>query len=372
VKVAITLPEWEYFSPLNSGPIASIVFENYQYLKEHVDMTIFCRPSSPHWSKDHRVQHMWAPVFTPAVKKIPWVRRSWRQLFAWEAALRITRGYEIAWIHNESHYVSTIRRLNPSVKIVLHMHSHSLYELDEAQFDKVLSSVDLVVSVSEFIRKGIVERRPSAASKVHVVHNGVNTVKFTPLSTSNEQEHPVILYVGRVIERKGVHLLMEAMERVITQFPQSKLIIVGSKLFGDNSETPYIKMLKQYSAKLGDSVVFTGYVKKDELPAIYQKATVFVCPSNWGEPFGLTNLEAMASGLPVIASHRGGIPEAIGDAGILVDPEDVDSLADNIIQLLGDAKLREHFGQKARKRAEEQFTWERMASEMRDILEELA
>ena len=371
MKLVIVLPEWEYFSPLNSGPIARIIFENYHYLKEHVDMTIFCRPSSKHWSKNLPVQHMWAPVFIPAVKKIPWVRRFWRQFFALEAAPRITRGYKIVWIHNETDYVPIIRKLNPDVKIVLHLHSHSLYELDEPHFDQVLSGVDLVVSVSEYIRKGIVERCPSAASKVRVVHNGVNIVKFTPLFTTDKQEHPVILYVGRVIERKGVHLLMQAMERVITQFPQSKLIIVGSRLFGDNSETPYIKMLKQESAKLGDSIVFTGYVQKDDLPAIYQKATVFVCPSNWGEPFGLTNLEAMASGLPVIAAKRGGIPEAVGDAGMLIDPEDIDSLADSIIQLLGDSQLRASLGHKARKRVEEQFTWQRMASEMRAILEEL-
>ena len=85
----------------------------------------------------------------------------------------------------------------------------------------------------------------------------------------------------------------------------------------------------------------------------------------------LTNLEAMASGLAVVAFKKGGPLEDIGDAGVPVDLGDVDSLSDSIIRLLKDDQLRAHLGHKARKRVEQQFTWERVASEFRAILKEL-
>ena len=279
--------------------------------------------------------------------------------------------YEVAWIHNRPINAYVIKRLNPSTKVVLHMHNNHLADIDEVLFNKVLASVDLVVTVSEFIRRGIVERCPGLASKVRVVLNGVNIERFSPSWNGNAQRDPVILFVGRLTENKGAHFLLEAMERVVSYIPQAKLLVVGSPAFGHVPRTPYSEELKQRAAKLKSNVEFTGYVKNEDLPAVHRKAIVFVCPSVWEEPCALSILEAMASGLPVIASKTGGTPEVVGDAGILYDSENIESLAANIMALLREKERRAYLGRQARERAERQFTWARSASEIKAILKEL-
>ena len=92
----------------------------------------------------------------------------------------------------------------------------------------------------------------------------------------------------------------------------------------------------------------------------------------WSEPFGKMNLEAMASGLAVVSSPRGGIPEVVGDAGILCEPEDVSGLADRIIEVLTDDCLRITLGQRARERAETLFTWDRAVAGIEEILRSLS
>jgi glycosyltransferase involved in cell wall biosynthesis len=113
--------------------------------------------------------------------------------------------------------------------------------------------------------------------------------------------------------------------------------------------------------KLQDRVIFTGYVPDFDLPALYNGASLFVYPSFY-EGFGLPPLEAMACGTPVIVSHATSLPEVVGDAGIYVDPFDVEQISSSIDTVLSDAELRQNLGERGLKRAK-LFSWEKTAKE---------
>jgi glycosyltransferase involved in cell wall biosynthesis len=202
----------------------------------------------------------------------------------------------------------------------------------------------------------------------------VDTVAFRPaerIAYNGSARARKILFVGRLIQEKGVHCLIEAVKVVFRRFPDATLEIVGSSWFGENRSTPYIAALKAAASALGSRVLFTGYVQSDRLPDIYRSAAVFVAPSVWSEPFGKMNLEAMACGLAVVSSPRGGIPEVIGDAGVLCEPDDVVALADSIMTLLGDDRLRSEMGRRARERAKTLFTWDGAVLRIEELLQEI-
>ncbi|MEA3458002.1 MAG: glycosyltransferase family 1 protein, partial [Candidatus Thermoplasmatota archaeon] len=120
---------------------------------------------------------------------------------------------------------------------------------------------------------------------------------------------------------------------------------------------------------LQNDVVFTGYVSDEDLPALYNAADLFVYPSIY-EGFGLPPLEAMACGTPVITSNTSSLPEVVGDAGIMVDPPDVDRLADAMHEVLTNEGLRANMIKKGLGRAE-MFSWEKCARETLEVYEEV-
>ncbi|MGB9880037.1 MAG: glycosyltransferase family 4 protein, partial [Anaerolineae bacterium] len=120
---------------------------------------------------------------------------------------------------------------------------------------------------------------------------------------------------------------------------------------------------------IADRVVFTGYVPDEDLPALYSGADLFVFPSLY-EGFGLPPLEAMACGTPVVCSKASSLPEVVGDAALMVDPYDVEALAEAMHRVLSDAVLREELRGKGLARAQ-QFTWEKAARETLAVYEEV-
>lgn len=184
------------------------------------------------------------------------------------------------------------------------------------------------------------EERKEIEPKVFVQPMGCDTSKFSPLYRKEnlwqQEDKKVILFVGRLAEIKGVQYLIEAM-----QWVDAKLVIAGDgPLRGDLEE-------RVRKLELADKVIFVGAKSHEELPVIYASADVFVAPSvttkdKAREGFGLVILEAMASGLPVVASGSGGITEIITDGvnGLLTEEKDSQGLAHNINRILTDESLR--------------------------------
>lgn len=169
-----------------------------------------------------------------------------------------------------------------------------------------------------------------------------------------------LVYVGGLNPHKNLLGLLRAAPGLFESSPDLALVIVGDtsgRGFHDN--VAELRAFAHENPLLEERVLFTGYVPDEDLVALYNGATAFVLPSLW-EGFGLPALEAMACGLPVVASDRGSLPEVVGDAGRLFDPLSPDSIARAIAPLLRDEALHRRLAEASRARAA-RYTWDRGA-----------
>lgn len=238
-----------------------------------------------------------------------------------------------------------------------------------------LRRADLIAADSEQSRRDVIEFVGVPAERVRVVHLGVDHETFYRRAVPAEflerhrleRARPYILYVGSEDPRKNLRRLLDAVGKVAQCFPDVQLLKVGAARFGAERQR-----LLAYVRERGlqPHVRFYDRVSDQELALFYNLATVFAFPSLY-EGFGLPALEAMACGLPVVASNVSSVPEVVGDAGIQVDPYRVDDLAEALLAALGDGGLRARLRQRGLARAAE-FTWERTAEETLRLYHELA
>jgi glycosyltransferase involved in cell wall biosynthesis len=178
--------------------------------------------------------------------------------------------------------------------------------------------------------------------------------------------HPqgkIVLFVGRLERRKGIHTLLEAIPRVLDAVPQVRFEIAGQDSDAVGRLGWRALWDQAAAAEHRERVRFCGEVSGDELRRLYAACDVFVAPSLY-ESFGLVYLEAMAHGKPVIGCRTGGVPEVVsdGETGFLVPPEDASALAEATIRLLTEEDLRRRYGEAGRRRYESAFTMETMAA----------
>ena len=197
-----------------------------------------------------------------------------------------------------------------------------------------------------------------------------------------------ILFVGRLSPDKGVHILVDAFEKIIRRFPQAELKIVGPwsmlpKSFCISHSTektvrdllsfydrePYVDQLRQrMTPEAKRRVDITKGISREDLIRMYQSADVLVFPSIYPEGFGIPIVEAAACQVPAVVTRRGGMPEVVedGKTGLICEAANVDSLADAILRLLSDESLRRSMGRAAFDRTARLFTWDQIAQSMLD------
>jgi O-antigen biosynthesis alpha-1,2-mannosyltransferase len=207
---------------------------------------------------------------------------------------------------------------------------------------------DVVIAVSAFTRRQVIDLLGVAPSKVVVVHHGTRRLELPPAAREN-----VILNVGAIQKRKNIERLVEAFETVA---PDWRLVLAGSDGYGAAEIHARIA-----ASPARDRIRVLGYVTPAELAGWYARAMVFAFPS-LDEGFGMPLLEAMSSGVAVVTSNRSALPEVAGDAALLVDPSDTDSLAGALRRLTVEPALREQLVRKGRDRAV-LFTWEKAVAE---------
>lgn len=220
-----------------------------------------------------------------------------------------------------------------------------------------------VLTISESSKRDIVGRYGVPASRVDVAHLGVDHRQFHPRQDGTTPgaspwgcAWPYVLAVGNVQPRKNLSRLLGAFARARKKSPDlpHRLLLVGKDAFRHREVTARIHALD-----LDDWVHRTGYVAADQLASLYRGAAVFCYPSLY-EGFGLPVVEAMASGTPVIASNNSSIPEVASGSAILVDPEDEESIADALVEVLTSADKRGTLSMLGVERAR-QFNWEATA-----------
>jgi glycosyltransferase involved in cell wall biosynthesis len=222
--------------------------------------------------------------------------------------------------------------------------------------------VDRVVAtcsdeVFELVRLGMPRSRAS------VVPCGVDINGFSPDGPRVERgaRHRV-LSVGRLVPRKGFDTAIEALKRL----PDTELVLVGGPGDGKLADDPEARRLLEFAGELGvrNRLRMVGQVPREEMPVLLRSADVVVC-TPWYEPFGITPLEAMASGVPVVAGAVGGLIDTVVDGvtGTLVPPRDPVKLASAIRALLADPVLRERYALPGYDRVHARYSWDRISAD---------
>ena len=197
-----------------------------------------------------------------------------------------------------------------------------------------------------------------------IIPNGVDLENFSPNVSPIEEFSDGklnILFVGRLEQRKGVGYLLHAYRQIKHEIPDSRLIIVGP---GTRLRQKYERWVKRYTIA---DVVFIGFTSYQELPRYYQTADVFCAPAINRESFGIVLLEAMAMGKPIIATNIDGYASVVthDEEGWLIPPKDSQQLAQALISIIRDEKLRQEMGRKGKLKAQ-QYSWENVAKRVFD------
>jgi len=215
----------------------------------------------------------------------------------------------------------------------------------------IWSGASSVISNSQGLKELALKTNPK--QKIDTIFNGIDVSEFKPAEKISENFQ--IICVSRLTQRKGLHFLISAFAKIISEFPNVQLKIVGE---GDAQEK-----LEFQTKELGlkEKINFTGRIEHEKLPSIYSQSSVFVLPS-LNEGMSNTMLEALATGLPIIATNTGGTKELVEDGvnGFIVKMEDSDDIAEKIKLLISNPELQKRMSLASRKKSES-LSWESVA-----------
>ncbi len=222
----------------------------------------------------------------------------------------------------------------------------------------VLQHASFIVSVSRAADE-VVGMYVKDTGKRVIIPNGVNTEVFRPMKVEKPQT-PVVLFVGRLVERKGVDVLIRA-KRLVDKEIDCEFWVIGK----GRDEWRF----RSLAGSLGVKVKFCGKVPNRELPRYYNLSDVVVVPSKERESFGIVAAEAMACGKPVVVSDVGGLPEVVeeGKEGIVVKRNNPEELARALIALLRNPDLRKKMGENGRKKSLKEFDWNRITDRIENL-----
>lgn len=293
-------------------------------------------------------------------------------------------------VENRPGYAQFLKRKLRGLPVILSLHSTtflSRHHIARKRLLRCLREVDAIVVNSHYLRDVLLRIDRRLAGKLVVNHLGVDPTGFSPRWTEGyeaEREQNlealgwkdcrVLLFVGRFIPIKGVHHLLKAMPAILRRHPEARLLLVGGAYYGKNATTPYVARLRRLAKPLKDRVRFVPYVAHDQIAEWFRLADIAVVPSSEREAFGLVNVEAMASGVPVIASGAGGMREVIEHTrtGLLVPLTRLGrELPERIGELLDDPAYARQLGEQGRERVLEHFTWAHTAERLAELYRRL-
>lgn len=204
-------------------------------------------------------------------------------------------------------------------KIFYHLHNEVGFTFG---CDNEIINSCTIIGVSEFINKKFIEKFPKYKNRVEVLKNCVikhenkSSIKNLREKYNICKSDFLILFVGRICQEKGVLELLKAYEKA--NIDNAHLIIVGGNYFASDVVSSFEKDIVSRAKKMKQKITFTGYIPFDEIEEFYSIADLAVFPAIWDEPAGLTIIEAMNSGVPVITTNVGGIPEYVGEGNVII------------------------------------------------------
>ncbi|MEX2414947.1 MAG: glycosyltransferase family 4 protein [Paenibacillaceae bacterium] len=329
MRIAFICTEKLTVPPIRGGAIQILIDGVAPYIGGKHDLAIYCitDPDLPEREIHNGIEYI----------RIP--REDYNFEVAKELSKRYHRkqSYELIHVFNRPRDILLYKSAMPDSRFIVSLHNEMFKEskISEEMGKLVIKAVDGIMSISNYIGHTIISRFPAARTKVRTIYSGINLNIYKPVwaeeaqSTRNElrrqygvAQKKVILFVGRLSQVKGPHILIQAMEQVIQEHDDAILLIIGSKWFSDNGMDAYTLSLRRLAQSLGeDRVIFTNFIAPSEIPSHFLLGDIFVCSSQWQEPLARVHYEAMGAGLPIITTHRGGNAEVIraGENGIVID-----------------------------------------------------
>jgi len=306
--------------------------------------------------------------FHPVLYRLPWPLQKavYRQVFP--EFLRTLRKGDLVYVHNRPESAAVLATIagQYGITVMLHMHNSLLLQANRGQLN-ALRKVPIVFC-SDFIRREADAAYPNHFQTTFVVYNGADGEKFK-LAEERNNPVPTVVYTGRLVPYKGVHVLLEAMRILEKRGIDAICKVVGGSGFGNSAPTRYIRNLMR---RKPDNTELVGYVVGDALAELLKRADIFCAPSIWNDPFPLAPLEAFATGLPVVASNTGGLPEMLKHGGgVLVPPSDPEALAEALTKMIEDPPYRKDIGKKAYQSFVANFSWGNVRDQYRRVVQEV-
>lgn len=412
MNVAFVAQPFDSVLPPDQNSIGLIIYNTAVRLAQQADVTVYV-PATSAGDRPGRVDGInIVPVSTAMDRKVEEFMSLYPRLFGsvkvlssrfyylgyiLRIALAIRRRrHDFVHILNFPQFARTIGALaRHSTRISLEMQSEWLTQWNLDEVLPGLQACDFIWGVSSHVTDLAAGRFPDLADRFGTTCNGFQPERFGDLSRREpDAEAPLVLFVGRVSPEKGVHVLIEAVGDLVGEFPGLRLRVVGprtqlgAEFIVDISDDPLVRELKRFydgsvasdyqhyldsritALGLAGHVEFTGPVYQQDLVEQYLEATLLVNPS-FSESFGMTLVEAMATGCPVIGSRVGGMKDIVveGESGVLVEAGDVAGLTQALRAMLENPAVRGDMARAGQTRAIETFSWQARANR---ILERFA
>lgn len=292
---------------------------------------------------------------------------------------------DIIQVENRPLYVLYLKKMfsNSKSKIWLSLHSTKFISsaaISISQLKKCIQITDKIIVNSQFLKDFLVRKTNCREEKVIVNHLGVDISQFkskwhsSQLEAINEQKkrmglenRNILLFVGRLKKMKGVHYILNILPELIKDNPKIFVVIIGSAFYGSTRKTGYVNRLEKRAQKFPNHIKFLPFISHDKIQNWYQLADLVYVPSNKNEAFGLVNLEAMACGVPVIASKAGGMKEIIehGKTGYLIELSTIENgLLEYTKKILSSPEKQKKFGENCIHSIKSKYTWDHCAQRL--------
>jgi len=357
--------------PIRGGAIQQYIDAVLPYIQEKHDVTVFSveDPGMPQ-KEDNRNTHI---IRVNGMNKHEYIKN---------VISHLQQDYDLIHVFNRPKWVNAIADVYPNAEISLSIHNEMFLpsKISKSDGERCVRKVKFITTVSRFIADGIKKLYPEAESKLHPVYSGVDIHRYQPVWSAEAlqikdqlktkyglENKKVVLYVSRLSPKKGAHILLKAMKNLLVSHPDTALVIVGSKWYGDNQEDSYVRQVRQMSEDVDTNIIMTGFLPPKEVISHYYLGDVFVCASQWREPLARIHYEAMAAGLPIITTDKGGNAEVVRGAGngiVIGEYNQPQAFADAITYLLDQPAIALEMGKAGRQLAEEKYSWERVAADL--------
>ncbi len=368
VRIALISSDKGPVPAIRGGSIQILIDGIKDFLAQHIKLTVYsiADPSLPEQETQEGIQYLrfkkdsyWAGIITDLQRQ--------------------PGEFDLIHIFNRPRYVLPIKEASPDSRIILSLHNKMMRAglMKRSEAMAVIDVSDRILAISNYIASTLIRRFGEAAPKVRLWYSGVAMAQWPPVWSPEgkeiretwRREHgfagkKVLLFTGRILRKKGVHVLIEAFRLLAQDITDLILVIVGDY---EHAHSGYWQYLHQLSQPVYDRIIFTGFVPPDKIHGYYLAADIFICPSQWPEPLGRVHYEAMAAGTPIITMNRGGIPEVIQDQinGIVIsDYRNPAALARAIKDLLAHPQEARAMAERGRQIVEEKFSFERVAAEI--------